>query len=183
VDDRLRWALVSRRSPRQTILRVAPDRRPPTDLGRVGPGSAVQPPARVAGGAGIELGDGVTILPGSGLDVRPGARLVIGDHVRVGPELEVICTTGVRIGARSVLGPRVSVADTWSAPTPPPDGPAPLPGAPVEIGEDVRIGPGAIIGPGVRIGDGATVGAGSVVVDDVPAGRRVLGNPAREATG
>jgi acetyltransferase-like isoleucine patch superfamily enzyme len=41
------------------------------------------------------------------------------------------------------------------------------------------IGSGATILGGVRIGAGATIGAGAVVVDDVPAGATVVGNPAR----
>ena len=42
-----------------------------------------------------------------------------------------------------------------------------------------RIGANATILPGVEIGEGALVGAGSVVVDDVPPGMVVVGNPAR----
>ena len=42
-----------------------------------------------------------------------------------------------------------------------------------------RIGANATILPGVEIGENALVGAGSVVVDDVPAGAVVVGNPAR----
>jgi acetyltransferase-like isoleucine patch superfamily enzyme len=42
-----------------------------------------------------------------------------------------------------------------------------------------RIGANSTILPGVEIGENALVGAGSVVVDDVPAGAVVVGNPAR----
>ncbi len=42
-----------------------------------------------------------------------------------------------------------------------------------------RIGANATILPGVEIGENALVGAGSVVVDDVPPGAVVVGNPAR----
>ena len=42
-----------------------------------------------------------------------------------------------------------------------------------------RIGANSTILPGVEIGAGALVGAGSVVVDDVPPGMVVVGNPAR----
>jgi maltose O-acetyltransferase len=52
-------------------------------------------------------------------------------------------------------------------------------GRPVRIGSHVWIGSGAIILPGVTIGDDAVVGAGSVVTRDVPAGAKVMGNPAR----
>jgi acetyltransferase-like isoleucine patch superfamily enzyme len=42
-----------------------------------------------------------------------------------------------------------------------------------------RIGANSTILPGVEIGENALVGAGSVVVDDVPPGTVVVGNPAR----
>ena len=42
------------------------------------------------------------------------------------------------------------------------------------------VGAGAVLLPGVRIGQGALIGAGAVVVDDVPGGATVVGNPARE---
>lgn len=43
------------------------------------------------------------------------------------------------------------------------------------------IGAGAIILPGVTIGSFACVGAGAVVTRNVPVGRVVVGNPARDA--
>jgi acetyltransferase-like isoleucine patch superfamily enzyme len=42
-----------------------------------------------------------------------------------------------------------------------------------------RIGANSTILPGVVVGENSLVGAGSVVVDDVPAGAVVVGNPAR----
>lgn len=47
------------------------------------------------------------------------------------------------------------------------------------IKNSVSIGAGAVILPGVTIGEGAMVGAGAVVVNDVPSGKLVVGNPAR----
>lgn len=48
------------------------------------------------------------------------------------------------------------------------------------VGANVLLGAGAhLIGP-VVIGDNAKVGAGAVVVKDVPAGKTVVGNPAKE---
>jgi acetyltransferase-like isoleucine patch superfamily enzyme len=47
------------------------------------------------------------------------------------------------------------------------------------IRRGARIGGGAVICPGVEIGEEAFVGAGAVVVQDVPAGVVVVGNPAR----
>jgi UDP-3-O-[3-hydroxymyristoyl] glucosamine N-acyltransferase len=47
------------------------------------------------------------------------------------------------------------------------------------VGARASIGANATILPGVRIGSDALVGAGSVVVDDVPDGTVVAGNPAK----
>lgn len=49
----------------------------------------------------------------------------------------------------------------------------------VRIGARVFIGSGARVIPGIEVGDGATIGAGAVVMNDVPAGAHVAGNPAR----
>jgi serine acetyltransferase len=53
----------------------------------------------------------------------------------------------------------------------------------VEIGDDVNIAPRAVVGNGrpgrpLRIGAGAVLGVGAVVTRDVPAGARMVGNPA-----
>jgi maltose O-acetyltransferase len=50
---------------------------------------------------------------------------------------------------------------------------------PVIIGDRVYIGPAATILKGVRIGDDAWIEPGAMVTRDVPAGARMLGNPAR----
>lgn len=47
------------------------------------------------------------------------------------------------------------------------------------LGDDVVIYPNAVIVGAVRIGNRAVVGAGAVVLDDVPDGATVAGNPAR----
>jgi acetyltransferase-like isoleucine patch superfamily enzyme len=47
------------------------------------------------------------------------------------------------------------------------------------IRRSARIGGGAVICPGIEIGSEAFVGAGAVVTKDVPAGKLVVGNPAR----
>jgi acetyltransferase-like isoleucine patch superfamily enzyme len=47
------------------------------------------------------------------------------------------------------------------------------------IKKGAKVGANATVLPGVVIGENALVGAGSVVVDDVPNGAVVVGNPAR----
>ncbi len=49
------------------------------------------------------------------------------------------------------------------------------------IGSGVRIGARAIVMPGVTVGQDAIIEPGAVVTKDVPAGARVIGNPARPA--
>jgi bifunctional UDP-N-acetylglucosamine pyrophosphorylase/glucosamine-1-phosphate N-acetyltransferase len=48
-----------------------------------------------------------------------------------------------------------------------------------KIGKDVRIGSNSTLVAPVEIGDGALTGAGAVIIRDVPAGERAVGNPAR----
>lgn len=50
----------------------------------------------------------------------------------------------------------------------------------IDIGRNAFIGGGSTFLPLLKVGAGALVGAGSVVIRDVPAGRVVAGNPARE---
>jgi putative colanic acid biosynthesis acetyltransferase WcaF len=50
---------------------------------------------------------------------------------------------------------------------------------PVVIGENAWVAAEAYIGPGVTLGAGAVAGARAVVVQDVPPGAVVVGNPAR----
>jgi len=52
-------------------------------------------------------------------------------------------------------------------------------GGRVRVGRGAWIGIGAIVRDGVTIGENAVVGAGAVVIQDVPAGDVVVGNPAR----
>lgn len=47
------------------------------------------------------------------------------------------------------------------------------------IGNRVNIGVGAVILGGITVGDDAQIGANTVVLEEVPAGATVVGNPAR----
>jgi maltose O-acetyltransferase len=87
------------------------------------------------------------------------APIDIGDDVQIGPAVQLYTAT-------HPLDPAVRRSGLEAA-------------RPVRIGDNVWIGGGAIVLPGVTIGDDAVIGAGSVVTRDVPAGKVVVGNPAR----
>ena len=98
---------------------------------------------------------------GSSSYVGPGVK--IGRHVQIQP-LSFI-------GHDTIIGDFTTVCSSRIAGC-------------VEIGSDVFIGIGTAIvhggiGKPLRIGDGAFICAGSVVTKSVPAGARVMGNPAR----
>jgi sugar O-acyltransferase (sialic acid O-acetyltransferase NeuD family) len=52
-------------------------------------------------------------------------------------------------------------------------------GAYCHVGRGAYVGPHASIRENVRVGAMATIGMGAVVLNDVPAGTTVVGNPAR----
>ena len=113
-------------------------------------------------GDGVSIGQhcyidhGVTI--GKRCKIQNGVNIyhgvVIGDEVFIGPAVTFT----------NDLHPR-AVGD-WEV-------------VPTTVEDGVSIGANATIVCGVRVGEGAVVGAGSVVVNDVPAGTLVVGNPAR----
>lgn len=111
-----------------------------------------------------------------------GARIEIGD--RVGISGGSICAARlVSIGAGSMLGANVTIADTdfhsiyvshRSGHTHPSIGISE-----VRIGMKVWVGANVIILKGVSIGDHSVIGAGSVVTRDIPANCIAAGSPCR----
>jgi maltose O-acetyltransferase len=126
-------------------------------LGSVGDGTYVRPPFHVDYGFNLRIGvHGYANLGLVALDVAP---ITIGDHVQIGPHVQLLTPTHpVEPGPRR---------DKWEG------------AAPITIGDNVWLGGGAIVLAGVTIDDDSVVGAGAVVTRDVPAGVVVVGNPAR----
>ena len=78
----------------------------------------------------------------------------------------VIVNPGVIVGARCVMRQGVTIGTKDESGVP-------------HIGDDVLIGAYAqILGP-INVGSGAKLGAMAVVLNDVPPGATVVGNPAR----
>ncbi|RNJ26289.1 serine O-acetyltransferase [Halosegnis longus] len=103
---------------------------------------------------GIEIHPGATV--GERVFIDHGMGVVIGETAEVGDDVNMY--HGVTLGGRS--SERVKRHPT--------------------VEDDVTLGANATLIGDITIGEGATVGAGAVVVDDVPAGATVVGNPARE---
>jgi sugar O-acyltransferase (sialic acid O-acetyltransferase NeuD family) len=117
------------------------------------PVTLVHPSAILLGGSAV----------GSGCQVCAGA--VIGVEARVGTN--VIVNTGATIDHHDQLGDHTFV------------GPGAHLAGRVTVGSSAHIGIGATVREGVTIGAAAYIAAGAVVIDDVPAGERWAGVPAR----
>ncbi len=103
----------------------------------------------------VVMADGTQILAGA--VVQPGVRLGAG----------CIVNTRAAIDHDCILGRHVHIAPG-----------AVLCGG-IVIEDGVHVGAGAILRDGIRVGAGAMVAMGAVVTQDVTAGGRVAGVPAR----
>jgi len=116
---------------------------------------------------GVRLGDNVSV--GDGAHLGPG--VTVGNGSRIGNYAQV--HHPAVIGRRVFLGPNAflsndrypQVGTKWC-----PEG--------VTVHDDACIGANAVIMAGLTIGRGGVVGAGAVVLQDVPDGIIVCGNPA-----
>ena len=126
-------------------------------LGSIGEGTEILPPLRCDYGAHIEIGSACFVNLGLvALDV---ARITIGDHVQIGPNVQLLTPT-------HPLDPELRRAG-WEA------------AEPITVGDNVWLGGGVTVVPGVTIGEDTVVGAASVVTRDLPPGVVAVGNPAR----
>ena len=114
--------------------------------------------------------------------LQSGASIVLG--TRVGISGGSICAVqSVEIGADTLLGANVTIADTDFHSINPhyrrTTDYSRIGVAPVKIGSRVFIGTNAIVLKGVTIGDNTIIGAGSVVTKSIPANVIAAGNPCR----
>jgi serine O-acetyltransferase len=101
----------------------------------------------------------------TGVEIHPAAR--------IGGEFFIDHGSGVVIGETAEIGERVTLYQGVT-----------LGGTGFQrgkrhptLGDDVTVGSGAkLLGP-IAVGDGAKIGANTVVVEDVPPGSTVIGNP------
>ena len=101
---------------------------------------------------GVEIHPGATL--GRRVFVDHGMGVVVGETAELGDDVQLY--HGVTLGGNS---------------------PEPIKRHPT-LEADVTVGANATLIGDITVGEGATVGAGAVVVDDVPPGATVAGNPA-----
>jgi len=124
--------------------------------------------AHALAGAGVPLAPrAIAYMTRSvtGVEIHPAAR--IGDGFFIDHGAGVVIGETAEIGARVTLYQGVTLGGTGFQrgkrhPT---------------VGDNVTVGSGAkLLGP-IAVGDGAKIGANTVVVEDVPPGTTVVGNP------
>jgi acetyltransferase-like isoleucine patch superfamily enzyme len=168
------------------IIGVLPRNADPTRFHtRIGPNALIRSHTVIYAGNSIgsnfQTGHSTLIreLNEIGNDVSIGSHSVIEHHVRIGDRARI--HSNVFVPEYSVLeddcwiGPNVVFTNARYPKSP--DAKSHLKGP--RICQGAKIGANSTLLPGVVIGRNALVGAGSVVVEDVPEGKVVLGNPAR----
>lgn len=106
-------------------------------------------------GHGAQLGEGAAIL----------ARAVIGPEAQIGAL--ALINTGAIVEHDCIVEEAAHI------------GPGAILAGGVRVGAGALIGAGAVVRPGLMIGEGAVIGAGAAVVENIAAGARVTGVPAR----
>lgn len=155
-----------------------------------------RPMVAMAAGSAINIGENVILMSSSRYclsaslyavckiqTLRGSASIKIESGVSLNGTSIVCRSTSVQIGARTMIGPNVSITDSPFHPTWPPLVRNIYPGTeldqPVEIGDDVWVCSQVIILPGSRIGSGSVIAAGSVVRGEIPGNCLAAGSPAR----
>ena len=95
--------------------------------------------------------------------------VVIGRRTKIEHQGGIVIHGDCRIGNDCVIRQNTTLGVRWT------DRPHAVP----VLGDGVDIGAGAVVLGPILIGDGACIGANAVVLQDVPAGGRAVGNPAR----
>jgi len=145
---------------------------------------------------GLRIGNNVTLWRAS-LSVEENGYIEIGHFCYI-CNASIVCSRRITIGSYVWIAGGVTITDSDFHPIDPaarladtiaisPIGnrksrPA-IETGPVYIEDDVWVGYNATILKGVRIGSGAVIAPGAIVINNVPQGAYVAGNPARLVKG
>ncbi|CAD72647.1 putative colanic acid biosynthesis acetyltransferase [Rhodopirellula baltica] len=125
------------------------------------------------GAFGARVGKGVVIR--SQVDIAFPWRLTVGNDVWIGEGVKILNLASVTIGNDCCLSQR-SFLCTGSHRFDLPE--FDLVTRPIVVNDGSWIAAGVFVAPGVSIGPNSMCAAGSVVLNDVPANTKVIGNPA-----
>jgi putative colanic acid biosynthesis acetyltransferase WcaF len=123
---------------------------------------------------GAEVGREVNIYPN--VKVAIPWNLSIGDYTAIGEGAIVYSLGRISIGERVTISQHAHLCAGSHDYT---DPVMPLLKLPITVEDEVWICADAFVGPGIVVGERAIVAARGVVVNDVPEGAIVGGNPAR----
>jgi UDP-2-acetamido-3-amino-2,3-dideoxy-glucuronate N-acetyltransferase len=141
---------------------------------RIGAGTRVWHQAQVADD--VEIGTGCTL----GMSCYVGSGSRIGNEVKIGNHADVF---GAQVEDGVMISPQAVLTEDRTPRATRPDGQRQGSGdwvsTPVIVRCGATIGAGARVAGGVEIGCYALVCIGAVVLRDVPAHAKVMGNPAR----
>jgi putative colanic acid biosynthesis acetyltransferase WcaF len=123
---------------------------------------------------GARVGNGVVVR--SHVNITFPWRLSIGDHVWLGEEVLILSLAAVRIESDVCISQRAFLctgSHRFQTPR------FELVTKPITVGRGCWIAAQVFVAPGVTVGPDSMLAAGAVVVEDVPAGVLMQGNPAR----
>lgn len=123
---------------------------------------------------GAHVGREVHIYPSVKITIP--WNLSIGDHSAVGDCAILYALGPIRVGERVTISQLAHLCAGSHDYT---DAAMCLTKPPISIGDDAWICADAFVGPGIVVGERAIIAARGVVVQDVPEGAIVGGNPAR----
>ncbi|KAF4868321.1 putative acetyltransferase [Colletotrichum siamense] len=126
-------------------------------LGKVGPGTFIEPPFIPDYGCNVVIGENCFI--NFNCTILDTSLVIIGNRVQLGPNVSIYSA-----GHETSVLSRIKFVEF---------------GDPVYIEDDAWIGGGTIILPGVTIGKGSTIGAGSIVTKSIPPYSVAMGAPAK----
>ena len=139
----------------------------------------------------IARNSGVPLLDTKNINARIEPGAIIRDKVKIGDNAVIMMGAVINIGAeigegtmidmnavlggRAIVGKRchIGAGTVLAGVIEPPSA------QPVIVEDDVMIGANAVVIEGVKIGKGAVVAAGAIVLQNVPEGAVVAGNPAK----
>lgn len=124
-------------------------------------------------GEGTSIYDGVLVLG----DVE------VGRNTWIGPFVILDGSGGLKIGSNCSISAGVQIYSHDSVRWAVSGGQEKYEYGATSIGDNCYIGPNTVVAKGVMIGDGVIVGANSLVLQDIPAGRKAYGTPCRIASG